>query len=140
MDKKNAKQVEFITLRADGISFDKIANQLNISKPTAIQWSKLFEEDIKELQFITYLEIKEAYSWSKKKKYENLLKQIDKIDEAILNADLSTTSLKELVTVKNDILYSIEKIERSISVDANINYTDEFGIQSKLRLQLNEAE
>ena len=44
----NNKQMEFITLRADGLSFDKIAKQLKISKATLIQWSKLFEDNIKE--------------------------------------------------------------------------------------------
>ena len=43
----NSKQMEFVTLRADGLSFDKIAKQLKISKATLIQWSKLFEDNIK---------------------------------------------------------------------------------------------
>ena len=47
----NAKQREFILLRADGLSYDKIASQLKTTKSTLIQWSKLFEDEIKDIQF-----------------------------------------------------------------------------------------
>ena len=46
----NKTQREFILLRADGVSFDKIATQLKVSKASLIQWSKLFENEIKEIQ------------------------------------------------------------------------------------------
>ena len=51
----NKTQREFILLRADGISFDKIATQLKVSKATLIQWSKLFENEIKENQFAAFM-------------------------------------------------------------------------------------
>ena len=51
----NKTQREFILLRADGISFDKIATQLKVSKATLIQWSKLFENEIKEIQFEAFM-------------------------------------------------------------------------------------
>ena len=40
------KQREFILLRADGLSFDKIATTLKVSKASLILWSKLLEEQI----------------------------------------------------------------------------------------------
>ena len=134
------KQNRFLTLRADGVTFDAIAKELQTSKPTLIQWSKLFENEIKDLQFESFLKIKEAYSWSVKTKYETLLKQLSKIDDAILNADLSSSSIKDLFTIKNSLLFQLEAIEKKISVDAHINQTDEYGIKEKLRLTLNEAE
>ena len=60
----NDKQNRFLTLRAEGKSYDAISQELKISKPTLIQWSKLFENEIKDLQFESFLQIKEAYSWS----------------------------------------------------------------------------
>lgn len=135
---KNSKQLKFITLRADGLSFDKIAKQLNTSKVTLIQWSKLFEEDIKDLQFQAFIKIKEAYSWNTQKRYETLLKQLDKIDGAILEADLSKATIKELVTIKNHITYQIESIEKKTTTDPQITLTNELGYKEKLKLSLNE--
>lgn len=135
----NPKQQNFIIMRADGISFDKIASQLKTAKSTLIQWSKLFEDEIKELQFHSFVQIKETYAYNQKSKYETLLKQLNKIDDAILDADLSSTTIKDLFTIKNNILFGIENIEKKISADAKVTVTDEYNLKSKLRLQLSEA-
>lgn len=136
----DAKQREFILLRADGLSYDKIALKLKATKGTLIQWSKLFEDEIKELQFQSFLQIKETYSYNQKSKYEMMLKQLDKIDNAILEADLTATQIKDLFTIKNNILFQLEAIEKKISTDAKVTVTDEYGIKDKLRLKLSEAE
>lgn len=135
----NSKQMEFITLRADGLSFDKIAKQLKISKATLIQWSKLFEDNIKELQFYAMVEIKKSFSHSIKSRYEILLKQLNKIDEAILNADLTEESLKDLIQLQQHTYSQIESIEKRFKTKAYITNKNEFGIVENLELTLNEA-
>ena len=135
----NSKQMEFITLRADGLSFDKIAKQLKISKATLIQWSKLFEDNIKELQFYAMVEIKKSFSHSIKGRYEVLLKQLDKIDNAILNADLSEESLKDLIQLQQHTTTQIAMIEDKVSVGAYVTKTNELGYKEDLRLKLNEV-
>lgn len=136
----DAKQREFILLRADGISYDKIALQLKTSKATLIQWSKLFEDEIKDIQFQSFLQIKEAYAYSQKSKYETLLKQLSKIDDAIFEADLTGTQIKDLFAIKNNISSQLEAIEKRISTDAKVTTTNEFGHKEHLRLKLNEVE
>lgn len=135
----NSKQMEFITLRADGLSFDKIAKQLKTSKATLIQWSKLFEDNIKELQFYAMVEVKNSFTHSIKRRYETLLKQLDKIDNAILNADLSEESLKDLIQLQHHTSNQIAMIEDKVSVGAYITNTNEFGYKENLRLKLNEV-
>ncbi|MCD8545368.1 MAG: hypothetical protein LRY52_11200 [Sulfurospirillum cavolei] len=136
----NDKQTRFLSLRANGLSYDAISQELKISKPTLIQWSKLFEAEIKDLQFESFLQIKEAYSWSVKTKYETTLKQLNKIDDAILNADLTSSNIKDLFTIKNSLLFQLEAIEKRVSVDAKIKQSDDFGNVERLRLKLSEAE
>ena len=138
--KMNDKQQTFIILRAKGLSFDKIATKLNTSKPTLIQWSKLFEEQIKDIQFEAFIKIKEAYSHNTKAKYENLLKQLNKIDEAILNADLSHTSIKDLFSIKNHLYHQIESLEQTIKANPHITQTNEFGLKEELYLTLKSYE
>ena len=132
-------QNKFIVMRASGLSYDAIAKELKVSKPTLIQWSKLFEDEIQDLQFESFLQIKEAYKWGAKTKYETLLKQLNKIDDAIINANLSQTSIKDLFMIKNNLLFELESIEKKISTNAKITKTDEYGIKEKLRLKLNEV-
>ena len=71
----NNKQIEFITLRADGLSFDKIAKQLKISKATLIQWSKLFEDNIKEFKSASKM-AKQLSSKGGMKGLHNMLSQV----------------------------------------------------------------
>ena len=133
------QQMEFITLRADGLSFDKIAKHLKVSKVTLIQWSKLFEDDIKELQFLAMVEIKKQYSNTVAKRYETLLQQLDKIDNAILEADLLETPLKDLIQLQQHTYSQIESIEKRFKTKAYITNKNEFGMVENLELTLNEA-
>ena len=139
MENKTPTQTKFILLRSDGLSFDKIAKELKVSKVTLIQWSKLFEDDIKELQFLQMVEIKKQYSNTVAKRYETLLQQLDKIDNAILEADLLETPLKDLIQLQQHTYSQIESIEKRFKTKAYITNKNEFGIVENLELTLNEA-
>ena len=139
MENKTPTQTKFILLRSDGISFDKIAKQLKVSKVTLIQWSKLFEDNIKELQFLAMVEIKKQYSNTVAKRYETLLQQLDKIDNAILEADLLETPLKDLIQLQQHTYSQIESIEKRFKTKAYITNRNEFGMVENLELTLNEA-
>ena len=139
MENKTPTQTKFILLRSDGISFDKIAKELKVSKVTLIQWSKLFEDNIKELQFLAMVEIKKQYSNTVAKRYETLLQQLDKIDNAILEADLLETPLKDLIQLQQHTYSQIESIEKRFKTKAYITNENEFGMVENLELTLNEA-
>ena len=139
MENKTPTQTKFILLRSDGLSFDKIAKELKVSKVTLIQWSKLFEDNIKELQFLAMVEIKKQFSHSIKSRYEILLKQLDKIDNAILEADLSEESLKDLIQLQQHTSTQITIIENKVSVSAYVTTENELGYKEGLKLKLNEA-
>ena len=139
MENKTPTQTKFILLRSDGISFDKIAKELKVSKVTLIQWSKLFEDNIKELQFLAMVEIKKRYSNTVAKRYETLLQQLDKIDKAILEADLLETPLKDLIQLQQHTYSQIESIEKRFKTKAYITNKNEFGMVENLELALNEA-
>jgi len=139
MQQMNAKQREFILLRADGLSYDKIAAQLKTTKSTLIQWSKLFADEIKEIQFHAMAELKEAYTWNLKSKYETLLKQLQKIDNAILAADLSATQIKDLFTIKQNLVYQLESLEKKVSIKSNVVTPNVLGEKEDIPMRLNEV-
>ena len=140
MQEINSKQKNFILLRADGLSFDKIATKLKVSKPTLIQWSKLFEDEIKDVQFQSYIQIKETYNHTKKAKYETLIKQLQKVDDYILDVDLSQTSVKDLFMIKNSLSVQLEQLERKTVTDPKVTRTNELGYKDQLTLSLYEID
>ena len=132
------QQREFILLRADGVSFAKIATKLKVSKASLIQWSKLFEDEIKEIQFEAFIKIKELYVFNTQSRYKNLLEQLKIIDDGIVNTDLSKATIKDLFTIKNDILMQVDKIENKIKTNARVTVTNDLGYKENLDLKLNE--
>ncbi len=136
----NTNQKEFIILRADGLSFDKIAKELKVSKPTLIQWSRLFQDDIKDLQFQDMQDLKEEYSYNKKSQYEQLLKHLKKFDEAIESVNLESTNVKDLHLIRNDIIFKLNELEnRTTYTKTGLVSTCEItGNKENIILKLNE--
>lgn len=138
----NDKQKKFLQLRASGMSFDKIATELKTSKPTLIQWGKLFKDELNDMKFQSLATLKEEYQYTVKAKYEQLLKHLSKIDEAIEKFDYSMATLKDLATVRNDIIAQLEKIEKQTSfIETGLYTTCEYtGKKEAVTVKLNEIE
>lgn len=136
----NNKQKEFITLRADGISFDKIAKKINTSKSTLIKWSRLYQNEINDLQFESMVLLKEEFEHTKKNKYKILLEQLEKIDNAILEKNLKEASLKELFLIKSNINHQIDRLEDKTTLkDSGLQVFNEIYNKNEiLEIKLNE--
>jgi len=136
----NTKQKQFITLRADGLSFDKISKELKTTKKTLIQWSRLFQDDIKDLEFIAMQKLKEEFSFNQSQKYKQLLQHLKKLDNGIENTDLSNTNIKDMFTIRNNIIYQLEQLEkRTIYTDTNLTQKcDIMGTTEIIKIKLNE--
>ncbi|MGG0487412.1 hypothetical protein ABEY65_29120 [Priestia aryabhattai] len=95
--KENDKKHHFIELRAQGFSFDKIANKLGIAKSTLIQWSKEFETEIANLKAIEMEALFEKYFMSKKARIELFGEQIIGIKKELEKRDFSDIPSEKLV-------------------------------------------
>ena len=45
------KSKKFVELRAKGMSFERIAEEIKVSKPTLIKWSEELFHEVQEAQF-----------------------------------------------------------------------------------------
>ena len=107
MIEKNEKQQKFMVLRAEGKSFDIIANKIKVSKPTLLKWSKEFTNQIVELSKT----IEEQFLIEQKIKRTMRAKKVsDELDEAY--AALSKTDYKNMS--KKDLIITIEKLEQKL--------------------------
>jgi len=97
----------FIELRAKGFSFDKIANEISVSKPTLIKWSKEFQDKISNQEFMNYQNILEQNKVTKQQRIKLLAKELRKINETISQKSYEDLSLKNLHLLR-------EKVEKTI--------------------------
>jgi len=133
---------EFITLRANGETFDSIAKKLNKAKSTLIQWSKIYETDINDMVFLSMQSLKEEYKHTQRQKYKQLLEHLAKVDKAISNIDLSKATIKDLILVRNDIQNSIDNLEKNTKFKkTNLMEKDSYnlGMETEAQVRLNET-
>lgn len=94
--KKNSEKYQFIELRAKGLSFHKISQELEVAKSTLIQWSKELELEIANLKAIEMEAIFEHYCMSKKARIELFGEQIAKIKNELRKRDFSDIPTEKL--------------------------------------------
>ncbi len=101
---KDMEQKErFIELRALGWSFDRIAEELKISKQTLIQWSRDFALEIGNLQAIRLDALRDKYVFAKEKRLEVFGELLNRVKEELTGRDLSTMPSEKL----SDLLFKL---------------------------------
>lgn len=64
--KSQLEKEKFIELRANGICYDKISQELDISKPTLLKWGRECHKEISNRLYIDYEALISEYSLKKK--------------------------------------------------------------------------
>lgn len=104
------KQKEFIQLRAQGLSFSKIAERLNVSKQTLIKWSGKFKEEIHSLRAIEIEGLIYQYDEADKMRLEKLLKLKQRILKEIENRDFKDCKTIDLFNLLNQTENNIKQL------------------------------
>ncbi len=110
---KNLKDHEaFIGLRAQGLSFDKISQEINVSKPTLVKWNQEYSKEIANLIFFNSENLIEKYRLLKIHKMEALAQTLSKVLEELAKRSFENISTKDLIS----IAFSIEnKLKENLS-------------------------
>lgn len=88
---------KFIELRAQGLSFDKIAKKLKMSKQTLITWSKELYREIHNLKTLELEVLYEKYYFLKRNRIELFGEQLKAIKEELQKRDFSKISTERLL-------------------------------------------
>jgi hypothetical protein len=91
----------FIELRSKGWPFARIATELNVSKPTLINWSRKHQFPIQNLRAVELEALADKWLSSIADRVNSLGEQLTKIE-----AELATRDVKELSTTQ---LYSLAR-------------------------------
>lgn len=94
------KKEQFILLRAEGLSYSKIAAQLNISKSTCSKWEKDFSEQITAAKEERLTDLYTLYRIGKEAHIEKLGQLLQRIDSAIAEKDLTEIPAEKLLKLK----------------------------------------
>jgi len=98
---------KFISLRAQGISFQRIMEEIKVSKPTLINWSRKFQYEIQNLRAISSEFLLEKWLFSRESRINHLGEQLRKAE-----AELGKRNIAELST--NQLMRLIERLRREI--------------------------
>jgi len=116
---------KFIQLRAEGLSFDRIAQELDASKPTLMKWAKEFENEISELMFIEFESLFERYKMLRVECVRRYGEQLELIREALKERDLkdvSATKLLDMALVLEDRIQGEMRDVSHASVETKVSF------------------
>lgn len=95
----NDQRMAFVMQRAQGKSFDKIADDLGITKQTLIKWQGELFAQIREQEFYEVQAITEAYAVTRRQRFDATAKALHAI-LAELSRRIDTDQLADLPTDK----------------------------------------
>jgi len=87
---------QFIELRGKGWAFGKIAEQLGISKQTAVTWSKEFHVEIANLRNMELDALQEKYKNTVEQRVKLFGRQLKRVAKELKSRDLSEVPTKDL--------------------------------------------
>jgi len=125
---KGAKVKEkFIELRAEGLSFDRIAKELEASKPTLMKWAKEFENEISELMFVEFEAMLERYKMLKIERVKCYGEQLELIRDALKKSelkDVSANKLLDMALILEDRIKVETRDTSHVSVETRPSYKE----------------
>mgnify|MGYP003747847311 FL=1 len=104
----------FVELRAKGLSFERIAEELKVSKPTLIKWSEELFHEVQEAEFYELENLLENYKLMRKQRFENYCKLLSSA-LAELESRAAAGKLQEVPTEK--LLSMAEQLEKRVQQD-----------------------
>jgi len=128
MTKTIEQKEKFIQLRAKGFSYNKIAEELEVSKNTLLKWNGELLEEVQEAQFHEFDNLLNEYQVHRTKRFEQNCKLLKacyaEVEKKIDNLEkLSVPELQKLVEqLEKKIEAEAERSSIYIEVPSNYNF------------------
>src|ERR1051325_8572968 len=85
------KHLRFIELRAQGLSFARIATELGVSKPTLIDWSRKFQYEIDHLRAVELEALRDRHLVAVNDRLKSLADHSRRVEEELARRELLHT-------------------------------------------------
>lgn len=97
--RNQASKEEFIRLRGLGMSYDKIAQTIGVSKPTLLKWNQQCSDEVSNQLYFNVENLLEQYKVFKISRIEALANSLKRTLEELSKRDLSSLPTKDLVSI-----------------------------------------
>lgn len=111
---------KFIALRAEGVSYDRIREQLGVSKQTLINWGKQLSDEIGVLRDSRLHELCEKYLLAKERRIALFAEQLMRLRDGLEECDVAELSLKEMFVLYLRYLQAVSREIEPVSVDVSV--------------------
>lgn len=98
----------FIEQRACGVSYARLATELNVSKPTLLAWSRKHQFQIHNLKSIEMEALAEQYLSSVQDRVKTLGEQLQKVEAELAGRDVAPLSTPQLHQLAHGLRRQIE--------------------------------
>lgn len=98
--KPHDKKLEFIRMRAEGMSYSQIAKALSISKSTCTTWERELADQVADLKREHLEELYSTYHMTKAARITRIGETLESINTALEAADLSEVPTERLLDFK----------------------------------------
>lgn len=103
MAKTTAEIEKFIELRAKGYSFDRIAEEINTSKPTLLKWSSEYNKELEEQQYFELQNLLSQYGLMRKSRVEG----VSVLLQGVMEELKKRANKEQLAGLSTDKLFSL---------------------------------
>jgi len=101
---------KYIALRAEGLSIEKSAERIGLSKRSGIEWEKRYKEQIQKIQDAGLDSLMEQLRISKRNRMARLGNQLNDIDDEMSGRDLKSLEVSDLLDYKVKLIEQINKL------------------------------
>jgi hypothetical protein len=102
-------QQRFVCLRAESWSFSRIADELKVSKPTLINWSRKFQFEIQNHRAINIEALHEKWLSTREARVAALGQQLQKVEAELAKRDLSSLPTYHLFTLAESLRRQLKR-------------------------------
>lgn len=121
---KNDKKEDLIELRATGMSYQKIADEIGVSKRTLINWGKKLNYEIANARAVELEALQDEYFMLKERRIKLFGEKLKAISEEIESRDLSDIKTEKLFDLFFRMYTLLEKeaVNVTFKSDEEIEY------------------
>lgn len=98
--KPNESKLKFVQLRAEGRSFNYIAQCLHISQTTCVKWERELANQIDDSKRACFAELLQSFGMAKEARIKRLGEALKRIDEALEAIDFTNIDPAKLLELK----------------------------------------
>lgn len=118
MAKSAELKEQFVTLRAEGWSYNRIAQELQVAKPTLLAWGKELAHQVSEAQFLRYEAIVEQFGLLKEQRLRTFGSLLQRLAKELEQRDLTEVPTDRLVKMLLSVYQQVAQERQGMSYDS----------------------